>query len=300
MLVHRTWRGVAGAALLAVGACGEQLPVKPRETVTTSVATASDGCGASFTAVTTEQDSVLQAYGYPPTSDTVFVCETWTGSDYAVRTQLVGSSEFQRNVRDTVRTVNYQGGVVTGYDSLGAMTGGGAGLLVGTNSPTPTVFSFIGADSATVQASYDAPYYAISSPPSGTSIAPVAATSPGHSQSVPPSFARHGLTRRGVRALLDPLLEIDRSAEGNRRFVKTLNGEETIYSVDSASELLVGEETKTANGDRIRTAHTWRRGVSGWVRAKSETVNEELVNGVLFKSYSVTTIANVQILGVAQ
>ncbi|HST08151.1 MAG TPA: hypothetical protein VLJ83_08255, partial [Gemmatimonadaceae bacterium] len=64
-------------------------------------------CGASFRVITDETDSLMAAYGIATTSDTVDVCESWTGSDYDYQVSGAGSSDNVPGFADTVQTVAY-------------------------------------------------------------------------------------------------------------------------------------------------------------------------------------------------
>ena len=305
-------RGVRLAAATLVGAatvvgCSESLQTPPPVSGRAMpVAAVVDACGASFTAVTLDQDSLLMArFGGPPTVDTVTVCETWTGSDYVVTTKVLGSSEMSRGVRDTLRQLTYQSGGITGFDSTGLGITDGP-VNVSNGATQPTVFSLVGADSATQAASYDAPYYAIYAPAEGTetyySLAPAASVRMAGSVAVTVDttkrYTRHGLSRRGVRALVEDADEIDRGPDGSRRFRKRKGPEETVYLVDPVTELLLGEDSDTPSG-RAATRHYWKTVANGFVRDRTETVSVDVIDGRTYRGRLITIYSDVRIAGIA-
>ena len=106
-------------------------------------------------------------------------------------------------------------------------------------------------------------------------------------------FAKHGLKRRGVRALVDDAEEVGRSAEGNRRFRKQRGGAEVTLTLDKNTELLVGEETKTPTGT-TKATHTWKKDKrGGYAREQSVVESVETVGGRSVRSRTTTTLSNV-------
>lgn len=259
-------------------------------------------CGASFRMVTYEQDSLAALYGIPATQDTVDICETWTGSDYTHSAVGVGSSENLVSVPDTVQIVTYAAGVQTGLDAAG-------GDVNATQSAGATLFDYMNADQATIQASYDDPYYGIAGgsttgpycdDPTACSAgtnAKTPANAPSLSAAPSPTekFTRHGLARRGVRALVDDMDEIDRAPDGGRRFRKMRGADEVTLTVAPGTQLLVGEETRQANGAVTTVHHSWRQSTGGWVRQRTDVYDEEIAHGQRFQNHSVIQFLNVQL-----
>lgn len=81
-------------------------------------------------------------------------------------------------------------------------------------------------------------------------------------------FARHGITRRGVRVLVDDAEEISRSSEGYRRFRAVLPTETVIRSVDSKTQLLMAE-VRAGPTDTMVTRYTWKKVQGGYLRAST-------------------------------
>lgn len=275
---------------LIVAACsdGSSLgPTRAPPTAALSIASASS-CGASFRLIATDDDSLMAPYGIMRTIDTVDVCETWTGSDYQYEARAVGNSDNAELV-DAVQSVTYSDGYVAGYGSSGSAAT--PPVDVG-----PTSFDLMYADDATRQASYDYPYYGVSSPDPSTCTqppCPVAAYSISGADSRP-SFSRHGLTRLGVRALVENFDEIARSANGLRRFRHVRDGETTIRSIHPATQLLVAEEV-AGPADTMWVEHVWARVPGGHVRLRSEIRSVERIAGKRIRNRSVIVLQNVAV-----
>lgn len=259
-------------------------------------------CGVSFRAVVTDEDALLASYGIPATTDTVHVCETWTGSDYVVRETTVGSAPNAFRDPDPARTVVYSGGQVTGIAADGGPAHDGADV-------GPTAFDFMQVDAAGRQAAYDDPYhvvYAGEDPACGSAIRCSVGTATGTSETVGPlraaapdtgkaaqKFTKHGLKRRGVRALVDDAAEVGRSPEGHRRFRKRRGDAEVVLTLDKDTELLVGEETTRPEGT-TKATHVWKKNKqSGYVRERSEIETVETVNGRPMRSRTTVTLLDV-------
>jgi hypothetical protein len=228
--------------------------------------------------ITTDSDSLLAPYGIPSNSDTVDVCETWNGSDYVYQATTSGSSDNVPGFPDTVLTVAYGSGYVTGYDAT-------TGVASGASPVGQTAFDFVKADAATRQASYDYPYYGVSSPNPSRLLRiqayPLQAATAADSE----PFGRHGLTRKGVRALVDSAEEISPSTQGYWRF-RSIRGDRTvILSIDPNTQLLVGEDDETPDGT-AHIVHTWSQVPNGFVREHSEIESVERINGRLVKNLS--------------
>ena len=254
-------------------------------------------CGVSFTMVVTDEDAVMAQYGIPAKTDTARICETWTGNDYVVRSTVASPGAAGGDAwydPDTASAVLYEGGTIRGYAADGGVVGDPA--TVG-----PTAFDFMYADDATRQASYDDPYYGVYStggdgggcddptqricmsaapvhgPSLSVAVAPTAAA-----DTAPARFGKHGLKRRGTRALVDASTEIGRSAEGHRRFRKVRGDTETVLTIDAQTELLVGEETRGPHGT-TRAKHSWKKIKDGYARERTDVEDEEVVNGRTFR-----------------
>lgn len=258
-------------------------------------------CGVSFTAVVTSEDDLLAAYGIPATTDTVGVCETWTGSDYVMRETLVGSAPNAFLSPDTARTVVYSGGQVTAIAADG-------GPVHGAVPVGATAFDFMEVDEATRQASYDNPYYAVYAPDGpgcggqircSVGAAAGATTLSGASQAAADTaradgkFAKHGIKRRGTRALVEDAEEVGRSPDGHRRFRKRRGDTEVTLTLDKDTELLVGEETR-APGGTTKATHTWKQDKrNGYAREHSVVESTEEVGGRSVRSRTTTTLIDV-------
>lgn len=298
-----SWLVLTGALVMAMNtACGDgptrsslNRPVSPM------LSFAGVNCGATFTMTVVEDDPLMVQYGIPTSTDTVEVCETWTGSDYDVRTRTVGSSENLPDFTDEVQHADYLGGSVTGYDQNGVVT-------ATPSSVGSTAFDFVNADDATQQASYDDPYYGIYSgggggggscvdpndpdcPPAQTSRTRSASASIAVSAR---QFPKHGLSRRGVRALVDDADEITPPSPGRRRFRKLRGDEEVLLTLDRTTELLVEEEHRSSRG-RMVVKHSWRKTGNGYVREQSDIESTEVIDERTFTSRATLLFSNVRI-----
>lgn len=247
-------------------------------------------CGASFRLITIATDSLFAPYGIATSVDTADICESWTGSDYTYQATGVGSSDNIPGYSDTVQTVVYQNGAVTGYAADGS-------AATGSVSTQGTSFDFLYADSATRQASYDYPYYGVGSPaPGGCTTPPcpvvqreiplpTRAGAPA-GRAAPSPF--HGLSRRGVRALLANAQEIGRSSDGYRRFQTVHDGETRIFSVDPVTELIMAEWS-AGPMDTTDVRHSWQAVPGGNVRMRTDVTTSELIAGKRVRS-SVTLL----------
>jgi hypothetical protein len=237
-------------------------------------------CGASFQMISNDSDSLMAQYGIPSSVDTVDICESWTGSDYTYQATLVGSSDNVALFPDTIPVVTYEAGYITGYDAADNVSSDAS-------SVGGTSFDFVKADAATKQASFDYPYYAISSPdPTPSSCVqppcPVMERTAGQSPNMDAQASQgsdhHGLRRRGFRALADSAVELTRGPGGLRRFQSSRGDRKYIRSIDPKTELLAAEEEWSAR-DTARIVHTWRKVPNGYVRKHSEIESVSQVNG---------------------
>lgn len=280
-----------------VGCSDEQLGTHPRIGPPEFARSLSGmtSCGASFRMISTEDDSLMAPYDIMRTVDTVDVCESWTGSDYQYEARMVGSSD-NVEVVDDVQSVSYASGYITGYDASG-------GTTVSSVDAGPTAFDFMNADDATRQASYDYPYYGVSSPDGGctgcVALISLSNAAPGDTSAkqtitVGLPFGRHGLNRAGVRALVNGADELPRSKEGWRRFRKTAAEETTIFSVDPATQLIVAEEI-AGRADTMWVRHAWRRVAGGYVRERSDMEIVDRFAGKRIRNRSTLVFQNVRV-----
>lgn len=209
-----------------------------------------------------------------------------------------GAQTTSPELIDDVRSATYEGGYVTGYSQSGSLTAPAS--PVGATS-----FDFLVADEATRQASYDYPYYGISSPdPSVVLMSVGMADRSASSGNVSPAsssldtlrqFVRHGLTRRGVRAMIDAATEIGRSAEGYRRF-RAVRGDETIVlGIDPITQLLMREES-AGPADTMVADHPWTRVPVGFVRKQTKFEVVEVVGGKKMRSRGSLAFQKVRIV----
>lgn len=284
-------------AVTGVLACSDEPGTQPRAASAEFARSLSGmtSCGASFRMISTEDDSLMAPYDIMRTVDTVDVCESWTGSDYQYEARMVGSSDNVELV-DDVQSVSYSSGYITGYDASG-------GTTVSSVDAGPTAFDFMNADDATRQASYDYPYYGVSSPDGGCagcvavvsrSNAAPADTSSRQVVTAGLPFGRHGLTRVAVRALVNGADELSRSKEGWRRFLKTTAEETTIFSVDPITQLVVAEEI-SGRADTMWVRHAWRRVAGGYIRERSEMEIVESIAGKRIRNRSTLIFQNVRV-----
>lgn len=316
-LLQRFVPALSLVAIAVMAACSETPSVAPSQPLRPSGTIGSMAmvnCGASFRLISTEQDSLMTQYGIPNTVDTVDVCEAWTGSDYSYQATAVGSSDNVPGFVDSVQTVTYQGGSVTGYTES-------ANAAAPASPVGSTAFDMLFADSSTRLASLDYPYYGVSSPgvvstdprlcrplvicldstprdsilASRSTMAANSALVPSASRNVaPPRFAKHGLLRHGLRALVDDADEIAPSKEGYRRF-RAVHGKETIVrSIDPNTQLLVAEESDGPS-DTTFTNHVWAHTAGGYVRDHSDLETIETVNGKKLRNHTRIVFQKVRI-----
>lgn len=284
------------AIAIALTACSETPSVGPARAPVNAAHSlaAMSSCGASFRMIARDDDSLMAPYGIMTTTDTVDVCETWTGSDYQYQALAVGSSDNLPDFVDSVQSVSYNAGNVTGYAPSGSESAPASAVGA-------TAFDFLYADAATRQASYDYPYYGVGSPDQSACLqAPcpnmsvVATSTSSEASDTLRRYAKHGLTRRGVRALVENAEEISASVEGYRRF-RSVRGRETIIlSVDPRSQLVMTEESRGPS-DTMVTKHLWKRVAGGHVRHRSESEIVEVIDGKRIRNKSAVTFQRVRI-----
>lgn len=248
--------------------------------------TAPFSCGLSYTSTNTFYDADLAAYGIPEITTTHDNCETWTGSDYRLFVQETGSTVSDPEVANDVTTSWYEYGVTRGYNSAGVE-------IADATQVAADAFALGLATPEEKQASYNEPYYAVYSggEPCGTRMcdqqqlqnrAPSAprmsTTGNGNPDAHKVGNRDHGIRRPALRALLAASDEIGRNGQGQRRFRRVRGEEETIVTVDPATELMVGQEVKGPQG-HTRATLRWTKikrkdGASGYLR-ESMTVEGE-------------------------
>lgn len=276
------------ALLLALG-CGQRdaLSTSLKEPPRASKAltpSSSAGCGVFITLVTTDYDSGLEPYELAESTDTATVCETWTGSDYAVYAKVIGSSDNIPGFVEDVHGADYQNGAITPFAANDAP----AGL---TSAVAPTAFDLVLADAAQRQASYDDPYYGVRAVDSCTSGAIICE----------PVMQLHGesnttgqpVKRRGIRKLVEGAQELPRGEDLARRFKRVKGDVQQEYLIHPVTELLVGEEYATP-GSKISSRHSWKRVAKGWVRDRTEILSTEWINGKKVTGRTTLTFLNVQ------
>lgn len=255
--------------------------------------TAPFACGLSYTSTNTFYDADLAAYDIPEITTTHDTCETWTGNDYRMFVQETGSTVTDPEIANDVTTTWYEYGVTRGYDSQGVE-------IADAIQVAADAFALGLATPEEKQASYNEPYYAVYSSdeqiqmlnrsPSGARTS-ISATGNGNPDAHKVGTKNHGIRRPGLRALLAASDEIGRNAVGQRRFRAVRGREETVITVDPATELMVGQEVKGPNG-YTRATLRWTRikrknGTHGYLR-QLMTVEGENAQG---KQTSRSTVA---------
>lgn len=109
---------------------------------------------------------------------------------------------------------------------------------------------------------------------------------------------RHGVQRRGVRALIANASETSRSSLGKRRFAVTVaEGTSVLYHVDPQTQLLEREEWTTPSGS-TDVRYSWRRSGSGYRKKRTDVTYTESLNGRPIVSRSTVTVTNLHLNGV--
>jgi len=300
LLARRAWIGRIApvAALAALAACADDRQLTVAKPASSPAATSSNWapftCGVTFQTTTTLNDAELASYGVPEITEGHRTCETWTGNDYRLYVQETSTSTTDPEVKNDVTTTWYEYGYSKGYDANG--------VQVDAAQVAPDAFALGHATPEERQASYNDPYYAVYQ---GTSPEPcpnnpnaiICDTGPtpnrvpgAANRSVSPGGSRnpyaaavgkneHGVRRRALRALLASSDEIGRSAGGHRRFRSVKGDEETVITVDPATELMVAQEVRGPAG-KTRTRFTWAKArgtnpLQGYVRERMDVDTED-------------------------
>ncbi len=292
-----TLKAFTPLAFLIGSACSEHetlSPGTPPPTAAFQLASMSS-CGASFRMITTEDDSLMTEHGLSTAVDTLDICESWTGNDYVYQAVELGSSERIPGFEEDVQTVMYQSGYVNGYAATGE-------LASQPSSVGPTAFDFLYADEPTRQASYDYPYYGVSSPDPSACITCLQIqsgnkpeTSSAQTDTIGvPKFKRHGIARLGVRALIDQSEEISPSIEGHRRFKMTTGAKTAVRAIHPLSQLLMSEEFAEPKGT-MRVSHAWKRVPGGYVKDRSKYSSTEQIDGREIRGAGEIVFRNVRV-----
>ena len=247
-------------------------------------------CGVSFRAILVNDDPEDDAnYGWGPQVDTIDVCETWVGGDYRFAARTVGTTEKDGGpaVYDMARDGAYQNG--THYTTQ-------QGNIVQSQQVGETLFDMVYASPGQVQASYDDPYYGVASNggcPNGCIFnkGSAAQAADGPKDSL---YRRHGLKRRGVRALVDGMDETGPSPEGFRRFTKKKGVADQTILVHPAAELIMGEDYRDDKVE-IKTRHHWTPTSYGYGRERTDIEVKEHGGGRVRVKRMTQIITNLQV-----
>jgi hypothetical protein len=272
---------LATGLVLSMTACSDDGPVSSRDAAPVvegqqkiaQRSTAPFACGVEYTVVATLQDDVLASYGMATLTDTSRVCGTWTGSDYRVHVEQLGSSEPPSETSDPLKTAMFSDGVASGTEVSGAP-------ISDASYVASTAFDLGQATANEVQASYNDPYYGVYGGGGGgggggdTCISGCdmmlradadTADAPGNPRAKEVKRKDHGIKRTATRALVGDKDEIEKGSNGHRRF-KSVDGEiETIIEVEPSTELVSAQETRTKRGV-TRARLQWNKRNTGYVR----------------------------------
>ena len=265
-----------------IAACNEpaSLANLPNAADTARVAHSLTTCDATVTLITEEYDPTEATYGWNPQSDTIDVCAAWTGSDYRARFRTLGTTERHYGPYDMTRNVEYE------WSTMRIQSG------------TSTVYSdpvsgglvdAYNADAGTRAAIADDPWYALRSM-GGTVHGGCCALVAGNVSTITSQedsgradvsrapatyapirdgrFTRHGLSRRGIRALVEAAAEVSPPGAARRRFRWNDATGDHVRVIDRKSELLVGEESVDDEVKLVAT-HDWQPTASGYLRSRT-------------------------------
>lgn len=260
------FRATLATAALALAACSpEEVGSGPlsRAEQSGGVNLIGAGCAVTFGMTVTEEDPELAEEGLPlEVTEEVQVCQTWTGSDYQFQVVTTSNTENATNeVPETVQSAAFSGGQL--------LAGDAALNLIGQESVDATLFDAVNAPQDLRDASFDDPYYGVSGGGGGGSNCPdpqqIQCEQPemreGGPVAAPGRFERHGIQRRGVRALLDQAEELPAVVPAVRRFLVRRGEGTTEYHVDRRSQLIV-REIHSAPGQTLTVAHEWQESLS--------------------------------------
>lgn len=286
-------------ACVLVGCSDGDAPAGVTKTVPGTVRANIGGfsCGVSYDAITQTDETELAPFGVEPVTDTVRICEQWTGNDYNAEITQIGSSEPASDYAEDVGTTIYQGGSTSVYDGAGNLMAAPEG--VGANS-----FEFVAATQDEQQASYNEPYYAViqdpdpvhcSNPPCADMNVNVGVRNTANPRAgVSTTGVPIPLRRRVLRYVLNGKTEIAPSIEGFRQFRGiSPTGEETTISIDPITELIRRQEIKTAERT-VRADLTWTLTNGKFVRDQMDVVGDEVVGGRRVSSRTRILLRNVR------
>jgi len=234
-----------------------------------------------------------------PTSTTeeATVCEIWNGADYQYKVTTVAESDANPALpAEQVVGASFSAGSLTPTTISGAAVGPSETI-------DPTTFAMVQATAAEQQASIDDPYYGVFSgcqppiiqcEPSGSVTGANAMVVPGD---LGGRYARHGVRRRGVRALIDRAEEVGRGIGGERRFREQRGDGEVIYAVDPQTELLVAQEFHSPR-EHVIARHTWVPVRRGHVRKRTDVEFTEIRDGKTLRSRTTIDVRDLTIGGV--
>lgn len=196
-------------------------------------------------------------------TEEVQVCQTWTGWDYQFQVVTTSNTEDATNeVPDTVQSAAFSGGQL--------LAGDASMNLVGQEQVDATLFDAVNAPQDLRDASFDDPYYGVSGGGGGGSNCPdpqqiqceyAELVEGGPAAAAAGRFERHGIKRRGVRALLDHAEELPVIVPALRRFLVRRGEGTTEYHVDRRSQLVV-REIHDSPGLSLTVSHEWRESLS--------------------------------------
>ncbi len=263
-----------------ISSSGPSAPVSLRANIGTF------GCDIAYDAITQTDEGELAPYGVEARTDTAHICEQWTGTDYNAEITQIGSSEPSSDYSEDVKTVIYQSGQTTAYDTYGSPVEVAAG--VGSDS-----FEFVAATPDEKQASIDDPYYAVMGDPTPTHCSnPPCAVMDRQVADVAIVGVRAPIQRPGLKRLVRNKTEIGLSPEGYRQFRGvTSSGEETTISIDPVTELIKRIATKTALGTG-RADLTWSLQKGKFVRERMDLASDESIRDRTVQSRTSVTLRN--------
>jgi hypothetical protein len=106
-------------------------------------------------------------------------------------------------------------------------------------------------------------------------------------------FTRHGLSRRGVRALVNESEEITLSPQGYRRFRAISGDVTTVRSIHPVTQLLMAEES-TSPKETMTVTHKWTKVVGGYLLDRSDYVSIETIDGKKIRNFGSVQVKNVR------